>query len=81
MGGLCAFWPPSQGTDLGADQEGVGDRMGTPTSTSAPDGVGMRWGHEERTKVTQLILIPLGVADGCPHLGHKLRGKGELAQH
>lgn len=39
--------------------------MGTPTSTSAPDGVGMRWGCGERTKVRgntapRYSLSPLG---------------------
>lgn len=86
VGGLGAFCPPAQGTVLGAAQEGVGGSMGTPTSTSAPGGLGMRWGRGEGTKVRgnacpQLLLIPLGVADGCPHLGHKLLGEGELAQH
>lgn len=51
MGRLDVFCPLTQRTDLGAAQVGVGGSMGTPTSTSAPEGVGMRWGRGERTKV------------------------------
>lgn len=75
--------PPNPGDTPGCSSGGSGREDGDPHHYHQPQmGWGTQgWDTDERCHHPQLLLPLRGVANSCPHFGHKLLGEGKLAQH